>query len=356
LKGRHWLGIATAVWALAVAVTAYVAARTGPPTAREQTTLAEARATVDQAVIQVAASAGNDVVLAISGYELSTGCRITSARRGTSLDRVIRLYTPAGTELALLKHLAQTLPRSYHAGLTHHLTDNTPTRSPSPGSSPTSGSSATPSGPASLLRADAGDYVALRGEISGAGEVRVEFDGGCRTGSDLGVAAISPDPTPSERAPALAALAALSTSAPSRAPSGGATPGRAAPSSSSPGGANPRGAVPSSSSSGGASPGGAAPTGSSSGGAVGGGPADQWRTYQATCPQGGTLRTIEVISQPFAVSRPLPELLGASGPALGSPTVVLAEPQRYAYRTGTTGVAIRVDTDSVTITATTPCP
>jgi hypothetical protein len=440
LKGRHWLGIATAVWALAVAVTAYVAARTGSPTAREQTTLAEARATVDQAVIQVAASAGNDVVLAISGYELSTGCRITSARRGTSLDRVIRLYTPAGTEPALLKHLAQTLPRSYHAGLTHHLTDNTPTTSPSPGvssvpgGSPSSGggspsarspltpagslapgSSGTPGGPltpagpsggspapggqltpagplggspspggllapsgsltpggpatpggpltsggslapagpgapghsltpgssASLLRADAGNYVGLRGEVSGAGEVRVEVDGGCRTGSDLGVAAISPDPTPSERAPALAALAALSTSAPSRAPSGGASPSGLAPGSSSPGGA---------------SPGGAAPTGSSSGGAVGGGPADRWRTYQAPCPKGGTLRTIEVISQPFAVSRPLPELLGASGPALGSPTVVLAEPQRYAYRTGTTGVAIRVDTDSVTITATTPCP
>jgi hypothetical protein len=329
LKGRHWLGIATAVWALAVAVTAYVAARTGTPTAREQTTLAEARATVDQAVIQVAASAGNDVVTAISGYDLSTGCRITSARRGTSLDRVIRLYTAAGTEPALLKRLAQALPRSYHAGLTHRLTDNTPTGSPSSGSSPAPGGwfspggsaapgsslapsiSPTPGGSASLLRADAGDYVGLRGEVSGPGEVRVEVDGGCRTGSDLGVAATNPEPTPSERAPALAALAALSS---------------------------------------------AASSSSASGGALGGARADQWRTYQATCPKGGTLRTTEVISQPFAVSRPLPELLRASGPALGSPTIVLAEPQRYAYSTGTTGMAIRADTDSVTITATTPCP
>lgn len=303
LKGRHWLGIATAVWALAIAVTAYVAARTGPPTAREQTTLAEARATVDQAVIQVAASAGTDVVPAISGYELSTGCRITSARRGTSLDRVIRLYAPAGDEPALLKRMAQALPSSYHAGLTHHLTDNTPS---SPSASPTS-SSPSPGGSASLLRADAGDYVGLRGEVSGPGEVRVEVDGGCRTGRDLAVAATGPEPTPSERAPVVAVLAALSSTAPGR-----ATPGGTA--------------------------------------------ADQWRTYQAPCPKGGDLRTTEVISQPFKVSGPLPDLLRASGPALGSPTVVLAEPQRYAYRTGATRVAIRADTDSLTITATTPCP
>jgi hypothetical protein len=319
LKGRHWIGIATVVWALVVAATAYVAARTGSPTAREQTTLAEARATVDQVVVQVATSAGNDVVTALSGYEVSTGCHITTARRGTSLDRVIRLYTPAGTETDLLKRLAHALPPSYHAGMTHRLGDSTPSGSPSPSGSRAPSGSPTVGGSATLLRADAGDYVGLRGEVSGPGEVRVEVDGGCRTGTDLGVPETGPAPTPSERAPALAALTALS----------GATPGSAAPGRAAPGG----------SASGGATPGGAA--------------ADQWRTYQATCSKDGILRTTEVIRQPFKVSGPLPDLLRASGPALGNATVVLAEPQRYAYRTGATGVAIRANSDSVTITATT---
>jgi hypothetical protein len=266
---KRWLAVAAVVWALVLGVTAYVAARSGPPTAREQTTLAQARDRVDQALAAVATAAGPDSVAALSAYTLDRGCRITTAREGTDLSRVIRLYTSAGGERALLDRLAAALPAGFRA------------RVPRPVGSA-----------APALRADAGDFVALRGTATGPGEVRVAAEAGCRTGSDLGTPALSASSAAAERAPVESVLRALDA------------------------------------------------------------PSPQWHAYQVPCPGGGAVRTVEADSATTASPGPLPAALAA---VAGGAVAVLSQPQRYAYRVGATAIAVRVQDGAVTVTATTSC-
>jgi hypothetical protein len=257
------------VWAVVLGGTAYVAARSGPPTAREQTTLAQARDRVDQALAAVATAAGPDSVAALSAYTLDSGCRITTARGGTDLSRVIRLYTAAGGERALLDRLAAALPAGFQARVPR------PVGSASP-----------------ALRADAGDFVALRGRAAGPGEVRVEAEAGCRTGGDLGTPALGSAPTAAQRAPVEPVLRALGASSP------------------------------------------------------------RWHAYQVPCPGGGEVRTVEADSATAASPGPLPAALKA---VAGGAVVVLSQPQRYAYRVDATAMAVRVQDGAVTVTATTSC-
>jgi hypothetical protein len=267
---RRWLAIVAAVWAVTLGVTAYLHARSGPPTAREQTSLAQARSTVDQALAGVAAAAGPAAVAALSAYHLDSGCRITTAREGTDLSRAIRLYTAAGGERALLDRLAAALPTAFRARVPR------PIGSKAPG-----------------LRADAGNFVALRGETTGPGEIRVAAEAGCRTGTDLGAPALAPAPTADERAAIEPVLRALHATRP------------------------------------------------------------QWRAYQAACADGGAVRTVEAESSAATAPGPLPVVLG---PVTGGAAPVLSQPQRYAYRAGATAVAVRVKAGVVTVTATTTCP
>lgn len=324
---KRWLVIAAVCWALALGVAGYLNARSGRPTAREQTTLAQARETVDRALAQVATAAGPDTVAALSAYALTPGCRITVARDGVDLARVISLHTPAGREPALLDRLVDALPESYHGQVFRAVRPSVAPR----------------------FRADAGDFVALRAEVTGPGEVRLEAKAGCRPGGDLGAPALGPDPAPADRAPIEAVLRSI-----------GETDAR-------------------------------------------------WRTYQAVCPAGGSLRTVEAVSpqtstpaptssapspparssvsppagpsarppggssvSPRAGSSvgppggplvgpsasrpdrpPLPEALRRVG---GVTAVILSQPQRYAYRAGPVGVAVTVQDGTLTVTATTGCP
>jgi hypothetical protein len=263
---KRWLGVVAAAWAVVLGVTGYLAARSDPPTAREQTTLAQGRAGVDQALAQVATAAGPDSVAALSAYTLSSGCRITAAREGTDLSRAIELYTPAGGERALLDRLASALPAAYRARIPHPVGSAAP-----------------------ALRADAADFVALRAQSTGPGVVRVEAEAGCRTGTDLGTAATGPAPTSAERAPVESVLHALDV------------------------------------------------------------PDPQWHAYQAACP-GGVVRTVEADSATAASTDPLPVALQA---VRGGGTAILSQPQRYAYRAGSTAVAVRVRDGGITVTATT---
>lgn len=264
---KRWLGVVAAVWAVVLGATGYLAARSGPPTAREQTTLAQARAGVDQALAEVATAAGPDSVAALSAYTLGSACRITTAREGTDLSRVIQLYTPAGGERALLDRLASALPAAYRARVPRPLGSAAP-----------------------VLRADAGDFVALRAQSTGPGEVRVEAEAGCRTGTDLGSPETGPAPTSAERTPVESVLRAL------------------------------------------------------------GAPDPQWHAYQAACPGGGAVRTVEADSATTASPGPLPVALKA---VRGRGVAVLSQPQRYAYRAGSTAVAVRVRDGGITVTATT---
>jgi hypothetical protein len=267
---RRWLAILAALWAVVLGVSGYLAARSGPPTAREQTTLAQARAGVDQALVEVVRAAGPEPVAALSAYALGSGCRITAARDGTDLSRVVRLYTPAGGERALLDRLRSALPPDYRARIPRPIGSVAP-----------------------ALRAEAEVLVTLRAQPSGPGEVRVEAQAGCRTGSDLGAPESGPAPTAAERAPVESVLRALGAAAPA-------------------------------------------------------GP--QWWAYQLSCPGGGAVRTVEADGAIAVSPAPLPVALKAVGGA-GSP--VLSEPERYAYRVGAAAVVVRVEEGAVTVTTTT---
>jgi hypothetical protein len=266
---KRWLAVATVVWALVLGVTGYLAARSGPPTAREQTTLAQARDRVDRALAAVATAAGPDAVAALSAYTLDSGCRITTAREGTDLSRVIRLYTTAGGERALLDRLAAALPANFGARVPRPIGSATP-----------------------ALRADAGDFVALRGKATGPGEVRVEAEAGCRTGNSLGAPALGSSPAAAERAPVESVLWALHAASP------------------------------------------------------------QWHAYQVPCSGGGAVRTVEAESASTASPGPLPAALKA---VAGGAVIVLSQPQRYAYRVAATAIAVRVQDGDITVTATTSC-
>ncbi|MDT4989644.1 MAG: hypothetical protein QOI74_3738, partial [Micromonosporaceae bacterium] len=153
---RRWLGVATAVWAIVLIVLAGHAVRHGRPTVRAQTTIAAALPTVDRAVAEVAdVAAGAGAVAEVGGYrEVDRSCTITLARDGARYERAVVLYVPAGREPALLDRFKAGLPPRYRPELDRSGDDK--------------------------LTADAGNFVAVRGSIVGAGQVRVAADTGCR--------------------------------------------------------------------------------------------------------------------------------------------------------------------------------
>jgi hypothetical protein len=271
-RARRWdrrrLFIAAAAgWAVLLVAVGIVSAHRDRPTWKDQTTLAQAHRTLDAATGELARAAGTDVVLALGGYEVRAGCRITPVRDGTAVQRAVRLFTPAGTETALLAKLAAGLPAGYQA--------EGPDRA------------------GKTLYADAGTFVAVRGGPGDPGEVRLRVSTDCRPGADptLTDAARTDPPVPDAgRAPVERALALL-----------GAT-------------------------------------------------AQRWHAYSAPCPGGGQVGTVEAIGAAAPKAPPLSAAL-AKHPG----RTVVAEPQRYAYRDGAVGVAVRAAGDTLTVTATTPC-
>lgn len=202
---RRWLvGGAVAAWAVLLVTGGAISAFRDPPTWKDQTTVAQAHRTLDSATGEVIRAAGTAVVPALDGYEITAPCRITPARDGTSLRRTVRLFTPPGTEGDLLARIVAGLPPGYGA----------------------EGPDATARG----MYADAGNYVAVRGDPGDPGEVRVRFSTGCRPGTDPSLSAVALDQ--SGREPVRRALDLLGVAA------------------------------------------------------------DQWRAYVAPCPGGGQARTV----------------------------------------------------------------
>jgi hypothetical protein len=184
---RRWLVVVVCGWTVLVVVLAGYAVRRGEPTVRAQTSIAQALPAVDRAIADVVAAAEpTGAVAEIGGYrEISGRCTITAVRDGARYERVAHLYVPVGRESALLTGIAARLPRDYDAQVRRS------------GYLP--------------FTADAGDYVALQGGISGPGEVRLAADTGCRplTGP---VSEPRPSPPAGNRAPVEAVLAALKVS------------------------------------------------------------------------------------------------------------------------------------------------
>jgi hypothetical protein len=157
LRPRRTIAIFSVVWGVVLAVGALWAIGNGRPTAREQTTVADAQPAVDAAVARIATAAGGDgdAVVAISGFELVGDCRVTVVRPGVRYQRSVTVIVAPGTEDALLDRVAARLPASYQVSVRHDVTPR--------------------------LAGDGGLYVRLTGGVVAAGLVRFVADtGDCR--------------------------------------------------------------------------------------------------------------------------------------------------------------------------------
>jgi hypothetical protein len=188
-RGRRWLVTATALWGVVLAGGVIWSTRNGEPTAREQTTVAQAQPTADRAAAELATAvlAEGQAVVAISGFDRLGDCRVTVIRTGARYRREVQAFVPAGTEQALLDRVAARLPDSYRATVRHGVVPR--------------------------LAADVGLFVQLRGDVSGSGLVRFAVDtGDCRPEGDVatrGDLAALGDPSSVGRASAEAVLTTL---------------------------------------------------------------------------------------------------------------------------------------------------
>lgn len=140
-----------AAWAVLLAGLGYYSYRSGPATVPGQTTVAQARATMDRVTGELTAVSSS---VRVSEYA-EQPCEITNARDGRALRRELTFTTTPGDEATLVRSLAAGLPAAYEATA--------------------SGSADTPT-----LYADAGTFVAVRGRKSDPGTVLITLISGCR--------------------------------------------------------------------------------------------------------------------------------------------------------------------------------
>ncbi|GIJ28665.1 hypothetical protein Vqi01_38270 [Micromonospora qiuiae] len=145
-------------WAVLLAGLTWFSTRNDPPTVREQRTLAEAGPVVDGAIGELVAAAF-DAVPVLMPPEIHRGCRVTPFADGATLSREVELAVPGGEERALLERIAERLPTTWRAGVR-----------------------VTTDGP--RLRADAGEFVVVRGRPVADGRIRLIVDTGCRLVGD----------------------------------------------------------------------------------------------------------------------------------------------------------------------------
>jgi hypothetical protein len=191
VKTSWSLRVIAIAWALALVFLAYWSVEHGRSTVREQSDVTAAEPTVSEAISNVLAIVGPEPIISISDYRKITGCVLTKARDGAVFGRTLHIYTPPGTEVALLDRIATGLPARYHATVAKVVGSG-------------------------RLTADAGDFVKLRAAATGTGDVEVIADTGCRplTRPD-GKAEPTPSaaaaPTDADRAAAAGLLAELGT-------------------------------------------------------------------------------------------------------------------------------------------------
>jgi hypothetical protein len=185
-RSLRWAAVIVTAWALVLAGFWWWGVRTATPTAREQTTVAQARPFVDEAVARVAMAAAADpgAVVAIGPFEPVGECDVSVFRSGERYRRSVVAVVPPGTEASLLRRVAADLPAAYAAA---------------------TGGSENP-----RLYADAGLFVRLTGTVTAAGEVTFHADTGeCREAGEL---ATSDPATPAPATMASAVARALELS------------------------------------------------------------------------------------------------------------------------------------------------
>ncbi|MGN9810635.1 hypothetical protein ACTMSW_14885 [Micromonospora sp. BQ11] len=153
------LVVASVLWAVLLAALTWYSVRTDPPTVREQRSLSDAGPVVDRAIGELAGAVGGDLVLTLTPPEVERGCRVTPLSDGGTLLRGVTVVVPAGEERALLERVSGRLPADWRAGVR-----------------------VTAEGP--RLRADAGEFVTVEGEVEREGRVRFTADTGCRPVGD----------------------------------------------------------------------------------------------------------------------------------------------------------------------------
>ncbi|MER7275748.1 hypothetical protein ABT369_14925 [Dactylosporangium sp. NPDC000244] len=182
---RRWIVTGVVAWAVVVAGFALYSYSSDPPTAREQTTIADALPTVDTALGRVYAALDPAAsVVALGGYRRTeASCRVTTAREGTRFSRELMVYVHKDTEAATLDRVRAALPAQYQANVAHNGTTD-------------------------LLSADAGNFVAVRGSVTEPGILRFSADTGCRVQQAAVQEATPPSPD-GDRAPVQAVLDTL---------------------------------------------------------------------------------------------------------------------------------------------------
>jgi hypothetical protein len=254
------------LWALLLAALTWLSVRDDGPTVREQRSLTQAGPVVDRTIGDLAAAAGAGALVELLPPTVARGCRITPFEDGGTLERGVDVRVVGAEPRALLDRIAEALPDRYRAVV---LLTREGIR----------------------LRADAGEFVTVRGQEREAGTVRLTADTGCRplgtgyqpkpvTGADAEVDAVT------------VALRAL---------------GRPAA----------------------------------------GGP----ELVAAPCPDGGSIRTARATAGPGAAPTSAASVLAP----LGTGPAVVDTPELYAYRTGPVTVQVHLVTDPPSVSASAPC-
>lgn len=266
--------MATVLWALLLAALTWLSVRDDGPTVREQRTLAEAGPVVDRAIGDLVAAAGPDALVELAPPVVEEGCRVTPFSDGGELERAVTVRVVGAEPRTVLDRIADALPARYDAGVL--LTRE-----------------------GARLRADAGEFVTVRGRQTEDGALRFTAGTGCRPVGG-GYARTPVTGAEAEAGAVAAALRALGGPAAD-------APGQDAPGQDAP------------------------------------------ELVAAPCPGGGVARTAradvaDLGANPAAALAPL-----ATGPA------VVDTPELYAYRVGPVTVQAHLTADPPTVTASTAC-
>ena len=154
-RARVWWVVIVA-WAVLLLVLAFWSALRGPTSIREQSDLRSAKQVMDEVVGRISGNVPSDWQFFDEGYR-EESCELTVVRDGRKATRTLRLTGPPATENDAVSELATTVGG-----------DDARVKPVN--------------GPAESFYADAGTYVAVRGQIEGPGVVSVQLTSGCRPG------------------------------------------------------------------------------------------------------------------------------------------------------------------------------
>jgi hypothetical protein len=152
-RRRLWITLISA-WALLLLVLAVWSARNDPPSVLDQTTLADAKVTIDTVAGDVIGAVPVGWQFQDEGYDDGV-CELSLARDGAATVRTVTVVGPEGGESGALRAIGEKLAARMK---------------------PTSG-------PATSFSHDAGNYVLVRGKVTGPGTLEVVMSSGCRAQS-----------------------------------------------------------------------------------------------------------------------------------------------------------------------------